>query len=142
MALSARPIGTSATPNIASAHMPAGGRNVATATFSPIEEIAAKAEVFADPNFNFQGFAKYMRGQNEDRQPPRNQTSNFDTNSTTFVHLLSQQQRDVEIAKSSGGNSGVYSQIVLKKAVHAYETTAQTISGVPKSLGTSVSYSL
>lgn len=142
MALSARPVGVPSGPNISSAHMPAGGRNVATTAFNPVEEIAAKAEVFADPNFSFQGFAQWMRDQDQDHQPPRNPTGGFETNTTTFVHLLSQQQRDSDPAQPGNATSAKNFQMIVKKAVHAYETTAEVISGAPRSLGASVSYSL
>ena len=123
--------------------MPAGGRNVASVTFSQIEELSPKAEVFADPNYNFQGFAEWAKS----RQPeapalPPNPSSNFDTTSTTFLHLLSQQQRDADLNAPGGLNDGPGLQRIVNKAIRAYEGTASAISGSAPKLGASVSFSL
>jgi len=142
MALSARPLGAPSGPNVSSAHMPAGGRNVASVAFSQIEEISPKAEVFADPNYNFQGFADWMQNrQPQTPQPPSNPSGNFDTTSTTFLHLLSQQQRDADYTTPGGVTDGPGLQRILSKAIRAYEGTAEVIGGAPHKLGTSVSVS-
>jgi len=123
--------------------MPAGGRNVASVTYAQIDEISPKAEVFADPNYNFQGFAEWM----ESRKPevpslPSNPSSNFDTTSTTFLHLLSQQQRDADLGTPGGQSDGPHLQRILDKAIRAYEGTADTIGGSTPKLGSSLSVSL
>lgn len=54
MALAARATGVPSGPNVSSAHMPSGGRNVASMAIGAVDELAPKAEVLADPNYNFQ----------------------------------------------------------------------------------------
>lgn len=142
MALSARPIGVPSGPNVASGHMPAGGRNVTSATYAPIEEINTKVDVFADPNYNFQGFTQWMKERRpEVPQPPSNPSNNFDTTSTTFLHLLVQQQRDADPNTVGKTKDGPGFQAVLNKAIRAYETTAEVIGNAPPHLGASFSAS-
>jgi len=142
MALSARPVGMPSGPNVSSAHMPSGGRNVASMAFSQIEELSPKGEVFDDPNFSFQGFTNWSDGQRESHQPEPHSSGNFDTTSTTFLHLLSQQQRDVDFNAPGKGNQGPGLQSMVDKAIRAYEGTARTIGDAPYKLGASVSLSL
>lgn len=143
MALSARPVNAPSGPNVSSAHMPSGGRNVASIAFSPVDEVTPKAEVLADPNFNFQGFTEWMQNRREETPPPpTNPSSNFDTNSTTFLHLLGQQQRDSDMHAVGGLKDGPVFQTVLNKAIRAYESTAEVIGSAPQHMGTSVSVSL
>ena len=143
MALSARPIGAPSGPNVSSAHMPAGGRNVASVTFSQVDELSPKAEVFADPNYSFQGFSDWAQSrQPESPTLPPNPSSNFDTTSTTFLHLLSQQQRDADLNAPGGLSDGPGLQRIVDKAIRAYEGTASAISGSAPKLGASISFSL
>ena len=143
MALSARPIGAPSGPNVSSAHMPAGGRNVASVTFSQVDEISPKAEVFADPNYNFQGFAdSAQRRQPQAPRLPANSSSNFDTTSTTFLHLLSQQQRDADFNAPGGLKDGPSFQRIVDKAIRASEGTAAVIGGTTQKRGASISFSL
>lgn len=143
MALSARPIGVPSGPNVSSAHMPSGGRNVASVGFAPIEELSSKAEVLSDPNFNFQGFTEWMQSRRQEtpKRPP-NTSSNFDITSTTFLHLLGQQRHDADPNATGGEASGAGLQTILNKAIHAYETTASVISGQPLRRGVNVSLAL
>ncbi|HEY9079955.1 hypothetical protein [Magnetovibrio sp.] len=143
MALSARPLSAPSGPNVSSAHMPAGGRNVASVTYAQIDEISPKAEVFADPNYNFQGFTEWM--QNRRPEPPRlpaSTASNFETSSTTFLHLLSQQQRDSDLNAPGGIKDGPGLQRIVNKAIRAYEGTADVIGGAMHKRGASISFSL
>jgi len=143
MALSARPIGAPSGPNVSSAHMPAGGRNVASVTYAQVDEISPKAEVFADPNYNFQGFADWAKSRKPEAPPlPANPSSNFDTTSTTFLHLLTQQQRDADFNTPGGLSDGPGLQRIVDRAIRAYEATASTIGGTTPKLGSSVSFSL
>jgi len=143
MALSARPVSAPSGPNVSSAHMPAGGRNVASAAFSAIEELGGSAEVLADPNFNFQGFTEWTQERQPGQQrPPRNPSSNFDTNSTTFLHLLGQHQRDIDPNTPGAVTEGPTFHAVLSKAILAYESTAEVIGNAPQHLGASISVSL
>ncbi len=143
MALSARPIGVPSGPNVSSAHMPSGGRNIASMSFSPIEEIGAKAEVFADPNFSFDGFTSWSQNQGQQSQrPPSNPTSNFDVTSTTFVHLINQHQRDNDAQAPGAVKDGPGYQKFVSKAIQAYEGIANVIGNAPKTRGTSVSLSM
>jgi len=143
MALSARPIGMPSGPNVSSAHMPSGARNIASSAFSQIEELSAKAEVFDDPNFSFQGFTNWADGRDpQGRQARPNPTRNFELTSTTFLHLLSQQQRDADLNAPGRSNDGPIMQNLVNKAIRAYEGTANAIGGVPHKLGMSVSLSL
>lgn len=142
MALSARPVGTPSGPNVSSAHMPSGGRNVASMAFSQIEELSPKGEVFDDPNFSFQGFTNWSDNQGQSRQPKPQSSRNFDTTSTTFLHLLSQQQRDADLNAPGKAKQGPIIQRLVDKAVRAYEDTARTIGDAQYKLGASVSLSL
>jgi len=142
MALSARPVGMPSGPNVSSAHMPSGGRNIASSAFAQIEELSPKGEVFDDPNFSFQGFTNWADGQRQSRQPKPPTSQNFDTTSTTFVHLLSQYQRDVDMNAPGKVKQGLGMQSLVDKAIRAYEGTAKTIGGAPNLLGGSVSLSL
>ena len=143
MALSARPLSAPSGPNVASAHMPAGGRNVASATYGQVDEIAPKAEVYADPNYNFQGFADWGQFQRPELpQPPSNPTSNFDTNSTTFLHLLTQHQRDTTPGELGSESQQPGYHMVVDKVAKAYESVAHTISNPPRQLGTKFSATL
>ncbi|MEG3617990.1 hypothetical protein V5T82_05935 [Magnetovibrio sp. PR-2] len=143
MALSARPMSAPSGPNIASAHMPAGGRNVASATYGAIEEIAPKAEVYADPNYNFQGFTQWGQpSQPELPKPPSNPTSNFDTNSTTFLHLLTQHQRDTSPGELGNEKQQPGYHMVVDKVAKTYEGVAHVISNPPHHLGSKYSATL
>ncbi len=147
MALPARPIASPATPNIASGHMPSGGRNVATSISAPVEELSPTAEIFADANFNFQGFTEWMQARRQQQtlpsppQSPPNPTSNFDTTSSMFLHLLHQHQGDGDSAAGQAKGGPGFHQ-ALGKAIRAYEGTAEVIGNAPKHLGTSVSFAL
>ncbi|MCW8915975.1 MAG: hypothetical protein OQK24_08995 [Magnetovibrio sp.] len=128
---------------MASAHLSAGGRNVASATYGPVDEISPKAEVFADPQYNFQGFTEWGPSQRPDvAKPPSNPSSNFQTNSTTFLHLLTQHQRDVDPTAVNGVHEGPGFHMALNKAVSAYETIAEVISNPRRKLGGSYSATL
>jgi len=143
MALSARPIGVPTGPNVSSAHMPAGGRNVASMSFAPIEELGAKAEVFADPNFSFDGFTSWSKNQEQmGHRPPSNPTSNFDVSSTTFVHLLNQNQRDNDLQAPGAVKDGPGYHKFVTKAIRAYEGIADVIGNAPKTRGTALSVSM
>lgn len=143
MALSARPIGAPSGPNVSSAHMPSGGRNVASVAYSQIDELSAKAEVLSDPNFSFQGFTEWMNGRREQTpQPSANTAGGFDTPSTTFLHLLAQQQHDADPSALGGGYDGPGFLVSLSKAIHAYETTADVIGAAPPHRGASLSLAL
>lgn len=143
MALSARPVGVPSGPNVSSGHMPTGGRNIASVGFGPVDEINSRTGILADPNFSFQGFTEWMQQRRpEPPQQPSNPSSNFDTNSTTFLHLLVQQQRDDDPNALGAGKDGAGAQARLNKAIRAYESTADVIGGTLHKLGTSVSFSL
>lgn len=141
MALSARPIATGSTPNIASAHMPAGGRNIASVAFTPIDETSPKAGVHADPNFSFQGFTGWQERRQAKTEPLRNVSGNFDTASSTFVALLNQEQLSQDLSKPGAASKGAL-QGVLSKAIRAYEGTALIIHGRTSPRGSSYSATL
>ena len=136
MALSARAVGVPSGPNISSGHMPTGGRNIASSSFIPVEEVSSKTALLADPNYNFQGFTKWMKErQPETPQPPSNSSSNFDTTSTTFLHLLIQEQLDADPNTAGNAKGGASFQAVLTRAIRTYETVAKVISNAPPHLG-------
>ena len=141
MALSARPAATAATPNVASGHMPSGGRNVASATYAPIEELSANVHVQPDPNFNFQGFSDGRGGRQHQQEPLRNYGGNLDTNSSTFVSLLDQAQPQDTGAEATKGLKGGF-QSLLSRAIRAYEGTSAVIHGTVQPRGTSYSATL
>ena len=78
----------------------------------------------------------------ETQLAPSNPSSNFDTTSTTFLHLLSQQQRDTDLNAPGAVTDGPGFHSILAKAVRAYESTAEVLSGEPHRLGASVSIAL
>lgn len=111
--------------------------------FAPIEEIGAKAEVFADPNFSFDGFTSWSNSQEQlGQRPPSNPTSNFDVTSTTFVHLLNQNQRDNDMQAPGAVKDGPGYHKFVAKAIRTYESVAEVIGHAPKTLGTSLSVSM
>jgi len=116
------------TPNVSSGHMPSGGRNVASVSFAPIEEISTHSGVHADANFNFQGFSGWADRRQPGPQPLPNVGGNLDAPSSTFVALMSQEQASSDITKPNGTNKGAF-QNLLSKAIHAYEGTALVING-------------
>jgi len=123
--------------------MPSGGRNVASVAYSQVEEISGASALHTDANFNFQGFTDWMQSrQPEQPLPPANPTSNFDTNSTTFLHLLSQQQRDLSAGDQGDNKSAPGYHQRVTKAIRAYEDTAITIGGGLAHKGSSVSLTL
>lgn len=141
MALTARAINVPTGPNVSSAHMPSGGRNVASIAFSPVEELSPKAEVFSDPNFSFQGFTEWMASRRpQTPDVPANTVSNFTTPSTTFLHLLSEQQHQADPSALGGGKDTGGRQMMLKKAIHSYEGIADVIANKPPHLGANLSF--
>ena len=144
MALAARATTAPSGPNIASAHMPSGGRNVASMAVGPVDELTPKAEVLPDPNYNFQGFSEWMQQRRRAPlpEPVRTPTpGTVDTPTSTFVSLLGQEQSDREKASPATIAKRSF-QGMLSKAIRAYEGTADTISGAPSPRGVNLSVSL
>jgi len=142
VALTARSIGAGAAQSIASGHPASGGRNVASATFSPITEASIQTEIHPDANFSFHDFSAWMHDRNQMDQNSRAKAAGvFETNTITFVSLLKQRQADGE-SGSSAVDSKHSSQSLLAKAIRAYEGTASVIHDSSKSLGSSLSLSL
>jgi hypothetical protein len=118
--------------------MPSGGRNIASVSFAPIDDISPKAGVHADPNFSFQGFSGWQERRQEKAQPLRNVSGNFDTASSTFVMLLNQEQMSQDVSKPGAATKGAF-QGLLSKAIRAYEGTASVIHGKASPRGSSYS---
>lgn len=140
MALSARPAVASA-PNIASGHMPSGGRNVATVSYTPIDELSPNVHVHPEANYDFQGFSRGGGGRQQRPEPLRNIGGNIDTNSATFVSLMNQAQPDEQAATPAGQVKGSFHGL-LSRAIRAYEGTSAVIHGTLQPRGASYSASL
>lgn len=141
MALSARPIASGSTPSVPTGHMSSGVRSVASASFMPVEDISPKTGVHADADFGFQGFSGWQERRQQKPEPLRNISGSFDTASSTFVSLLSQEQMSVDIAKPGASSKGAF-QGLLSRAILAYEGTASVINGQTSPRGSSYSATL
>lgn len=119
--------------------MSAGGRNVASVAFGPIDEISPKAEVYADANYSFGGFSNWAETGDDTAQPPANASGNFDTPSATFVYLVSQRQRDGDLNMPGGLTDGAGLQNILDTAIRAYEGSANVVANTAQKRGTSFS---
>ncbi|MDH5188607.1 MAG: hypothetical protein OEW37_06580 [Rhodospirillaceae bacterium] len=132
---------TSLNQNVPSGHAASGGRNVASVARSPIDEISAKAGVQAEESFVFQDFTDQGFRKRKRSQPIKNTSSLFESPSSSFAHLLNQDQVDSEKSKTPQYGTASFRNI-LSKAISAYEGTAKVISGATSPRGTSFSLSL
>ena len=99
MALTAKSFGT-VNQNLPSGHMPSGGRNVASVARAPIEEVGARSGVQAEESFIFQNFTEQGFRKKQSPEQIKNTASLFEAQSSSFAHLLGQDQFDREKSKT------------------------------------------
>lgn len=141
MALSARPSVGPSTPSVPSSHTHGGGRNVASVSYTQVEEVSAQTGVQPDANSNFAGFSDWRGKRQAEPELLRNVASNFSTTTSTFLTMVNQEQDKTAAANQLSGVKGAF-QGLLSKAIRAYEGTASVINGETKPRGTSYSASL
>ncbi|MBF0247580.1 MAG: hypothetical protein HQL36_05845, partial [Alphaproteobacteria bacterium] len=134
-------------PNVASGHIPSGGRNIASVGYGPVDELYPANAMVPDPNFAFQGYSdwgQYRQGQQVQLQPPpppppANTVTDFTVNSNTFLSLMLQhQQQDLTVPENGMSRSAPGFRNRVNQAINTYEGVAHVISGEPPHRGENV----
>lgn len=132
---------TNISQHLPGGYMPSGTRGVASAAGGPIEEMSAKAGVEPEQQFVFQEFADNTFRRRREAPPIKNTAGKVDMSSASFANIMGQEHGVADSAQTPQYGSNAF-RGMLSRAIEAYESTADVISGGVSPLGASFSLTL